>query len=240
MIAGSASALSQDRMRAVDGHLAAAWADRVSHDARLARLAVRVRFDRGVAQLAGDLASQGEHLLVRDLLGQLAGVHAVWSGARIGGREPVVLDLGCGATKQFAAGIGLDLRPAPGVDALADLSRPLPLSDSCADVVFAVHILEHLTDFMALVDEVHRVLRPAGMLHVISPWWGHVNAVADPTHVRLLDVQTIKGICRTPAGEQRWFPRHVGCDGASVFADLTPLGPGDPLPSAAHLARFFD
>jgi hypothetical protein len=103
-----------------------------------------------------------------------------------------------------------------------------------------VHILEHLIDFLTLVDECHRALRPGGTLHVMSPWWGHVNAVADPTHVRLLDVQTIKGICRRAPGAPRWYPLHAGCDGASIFADLIPLGPGDPEPEASHLARFFD
>jgi hypothetical protein len=32
----------------------------------------------------------------------------------------------------------------------------------------------------------------------LSPWWKHVNAVADPTHLRLLDTQTVKGICSSP------------------------------------------
>jgi hypothetical protein len=66
-----------------------------------------------------------------------------------------------------------------------------------------------------------------------------VNAVADPTHVRLLDVQTVKGICRRPGGP-RWYPLHVGCDGATVFADLTPLAAADPDPDPVHLSRFFD
>jgi hypothetical protein len=109
------------------------------------------------------------------------------------------------------------------------------------DVLFAVHILEHLIDFLPLLDECHRVLRPGGVLHVMSPWWGHVNAVADPTHVRLLDVQTIKGVCAMrPPGTPRWHPLHAGTDGASIFADLTPLGVDDDGPSPAHMARFFD
>jgi len=72
---------------------------------------------------------------------------------------------------------------------------------------------------------------------VLSPWWRHVNAVADPTHVRFLDVQTIKGICARAGSDRYWQPLHAGCDGATVFADLTPaVVPPDP----AQLARFFD
>ncbi|RZU71808.1 BON domain-containing protein [Micromonospora kangleipakensis] len=241
MVAMAQSAPSAERLRAVDGFLAEAWADLARHDDRLRALAVEVRFDRGVAHLAGEVADPAELRLVRDLVGRLAGVLGVWCKVSIGGRNPVVVDLGCGATKQWPGNLGLDIYPAPGVDAVADLSGSLPLADDSVDVFFAVHILEHLIDFLPLLDECHRTLRPGGVLHVMSPWWRHVNAVADPTHVRLLDVQTFKGICgQRPPGTPRWYPLHSGCDGASIFADLTPLGPDDPAPARTHLARFFD
>ncbi|GAA4570195.1 hypothetical protein GCM10023176_28210 [Micromonospora coerulea] len=241
MVAMAQSAPSAERLRKVDGFLAEAWADLARHDERLRPLAVEVRFDRGVAHLSGEVAGPAELRLVRDLVGRLTGVFGVWCRVGVGGREPVVVDLGCGATKQWPGNLGLDIYPAPGVNAVADLSGSLPLADDSVDVFFAVHILEHLIDFLPLLDECHRVLRPGGVLHVMSPWWRHVNAVADPTHVRLLDVQTFKGICgQRPPGTPRWYPLHVGCDGASIFADLTPLAPDDPAPDPNHLARFFD
>ncbi|WP_410821706.1 methyltransferase domain-containing protein [Micromonospora sp. 050-3] len=241
MVALAQTPPSADRLRAIDDFLAQAWADQVRHDDRLRDLAVEVRFDRGVAHLSGDVAEPAQLRLVRDLVGQMAGVYGVWCRVGIGGRAPVVVDLGCGPTKQWSSNLGLDIYPAPGVNAVADLSGSLPLADNSVDVLFAVHILEHLIDFLPLVDECHRVLRPGGVLHVMSPWWGHVNAVADPTHVRLMDVQTFKGICQLrPPGTPRWYPLHAGCDGASIFADLTPLPPdADPAPQS-HLARFFD
>jgi SAM-dependent methyltransferase len=232
--------LSGERLRKVDAFLAEACADLAAHDDRLRGTTVEVRFDRGVAHLTGEVVDERELLLVRQLVGRLDGVLAVWSRVRVGGRKPMVLDLGCGAAKQYADNLGFDLRYTDGVDAVADLSRSLPIADDSIDVIFTVHILEHLIDFLTLVDECHRVLRPGGTLHVMSPWWGHVNAVADPTHVRLLDVQTIKGICQRPPGAPRWYPLHTGCDGASIFADLTPLGVDDPEPEPSHLARFFD
>lgn len=240
MIASTTRARSGERLRAIDDFLAEAYADLVKHDDRLGGLAVEVRFDRGVAHLTGEVADARELHLVRQLVGRLDGVLAVWSLVRVAGRNPIVLDLGCGAAKQYPGNYGLDLRLASGVDAQADLCRTLPVADDSVDAIFTVHILEHLIDFLPLVDECHRALRPGGTLHVMSPWWGHVNAVADPTHVRLLDIQTIKGICQRPPGTPRWYPLHAGCDGASIFADLTPLGPDDPGPDVSHLARFFD
>ncbi|MGW4463054.1 methyltransferase domain-containing protein [Micromonospora sp. NPDC004704] len=240
MVSLARTASSGERLREVDGFLAESCADLAEHDARLRGVEVDVRFDRGVAHLTGEVADLAQLRLVRQLIGRFDGVLAVWSRIRVGGREPVVMDLGCGAAKQYPENLGLDLRRADGVDAQADLSGALPLADNSVDVIFTVHILEHLIDFLSLVDECHRVLRPGGTLHIMSPWWGHVNAVADPTHVRLLDVQTIKGICSRPPGTPRWYPLHAGCDGASIFADMTPLEPGDPEPTSSHLARFFD
>ena len=240
MVALAPAPLSGTRLRAIDEQLHEAFTDLAKHHDRLRGVTVDVRFDRGVAHLTGAVADHGELRLVRELIGRLDGVLAVWSRVSVAGRDPVVLDLGCGQAKQWPGNLGLDLRAAPGVDAVADLSRSLPVADGSVDVIFTVHLLEHLVDFLALVDECHRALRPGGTLHVMSPWWGHVNAVADPTHVRLLDVQTIKGICLRAPGSRRWYPLHAGCDGASVFADLTPLAPGDPEPTASHLARFFD
>lgn len=241
MVAMAHSAPSAERLTTVDGYLAEAWADLAAHDDRLRGLTVEVRFDRGVAHLRGAVADPAELRLVRDLVGRLAGVLGVWCRVDVAGRAPVVVDLGCGATKQWPGNLGLDIYPAAGVDAVADLSGSLPLADDSVDVFFAVHILEHLIDFLPLLDECHRALRPGGVLHVMSPWWRHVNAVADPTHVRLLDVQTFKGICgQRPPGTPRWYPLHAACDGASIFADLTPLPPDAPAPSRTHLARFFD
>ncbi|MFI7603879.1 methyltransferase domain-containing protein [Micromonospora sp. NPDC049366] len=241
MVALAQTPPSADRLRAMDDFLAEVWADQVGHDDRLRGLTVEVRFDRGVAHVTGEVAEPAQLRLVRDRIGRLAGVFGVWCRVRVAGRDPVVVDLGCGPTKQWPSNLGLDIFPAPGVDAVADLSGSLPLADDAVDVFFAVHILEHLIDFLPLLDEAHRVLRPGGVLHVMSPWWGHVNAVADPTHVRLLDVQTIKGIClQRPPGTPRWYPLHAGCDGASIFADLTPVAADADPPTKAHLARFFD
>ncbi|TYC06927.1 methyltransferase domain-containing protein [Micromonospora sp. WP24] len=241
MVALAQTPPSGDRLRAIDGFLAEAWTDEKAHDDRLRDLAVEVRFDRGVAHVTGEVADPGQLRLARDRIGRLAGVLGVWCRVRVAGHDPVVVDLGCGPNKQWPGNLGLDIFPASGVDAVADLSGSLPLADDSVDVFFTVHILEHLIDFLPLLDECHRVLRPGGVLHVMSPWWGHVNAVADPTHVRLLDVQTFKGIClQRPPGTPRWYPLHAGCDGASIFADLTPVPPDSDPPTKSHLARFFD
>jgi SAM-dependent methyltransferase len=240
MFVDGARPLSSRRLTACDEYLIGAATELLDHDDRLRGITVDVRFDRGVAHLTGAVAGPGQLRLARELIGRLGGVLAVWSRVHVAGREPVIVDLGCGQTKQYPGSIGVDRQAGSTVDVLADLARGLPFADRCVDVVFAVHVLEHLVDFLPLVDECHRVLRPDGMLHVLSPWWRFANAVADPAHVRLLDIQTVKGICDRRDGTPRWYPVHAGCDGASVFADLAPLADGAPGPPPGHLARFFD
>jgi SAM-dependent methyltransferase len=232
-------ALSERRLRRRDAFLAGAASEMFAHDRRLAGLAVEVGFDRGVAHLAGDVAQPSDLALVRRLIGRLDGVLAVWDRVRVAGRDPVILDLGCGDAPQYPENIGIDCRPAKAVTLLADLTNGLPIATASADAIFTVHVLEHLADYLPLLDECHRVLRAGGVLHVLAPSWRHVNAHADPTHVRLFDVQTVKGICLRPEPAPRWSPLHVGTDGATVFADLLPCAP-DEAPEPGPLGRFFD
>jgi len=232
--------LSDQRLRKRDAFLDRAVREMWKYDERVRDLAVNVRFDRGVAHLTGEVGAGAELDTARSLIGRLDGVLGVWDRVRVGGREPVVLDLGCGGQKQYPGNVGVDLCPTAEVSVLADVSGALPFAGDSADRVFLVHILEHLIDFLPLVDEVHRVLRPDGVAFILSPWWQYVNAVADPTHVRLLDVQTIKGICRRPGAPRTWTPLHAACDGASIFAELRPDKNGEQPPDDSELARFFD
>jgi 2-polyprenyl-6-hydroxyphenyl methylase/3-demethylubiquinone-9 3-methyltransferase len=59
---------------------------------------------------------------------------------------------------------GLELAAARGVVPLIGDVGALPIVTSCADVVVAGEILEHVTDVSAVVAELCRVLRPGGLL----------------------------------------------------------------------------
>jgi hypothetical protein len=58
--------------------------------------------------------------------------------------------------------------------------------------------------------------------------------------VKYLDVQTFKWFCGPHGDSAVWYPLHTGYDGASVFADLTPVRAGQPPPPVERLALFFD
>lgn len=213
----------------------------LAHDDRLRGLDVQVRFDGGVAHVDGRVRTPEDRERLRETICSLRGVYAMWDGVVAGDRGPLrTLDVGCGGTKQRATSAGVDRHAHDGVDVLADVAARLPFADRSVDRIYAVHVLEHVLDLVGVMNELHRVLADDGVLHVLSPHWQSIGAVADPTHVKYLDVQTFKWFCGLHGGAQVWCPLHAGYDGASVFADLRPVRDGAPLPEEERLARYFD
>lgn len=229
------------RAQQLDRLLAADVADALTNDGRTAHLELSVAVHGRVAHLEGEVGDREELELVRTLVPRVAGLHAVWDLVRVSGEpELLVVDAGCGDTKQVPSAIGVDAVAQPGVDVVADLDGGLPFETGSVDRLFAVHVLEHVGEMLAVMREFHRVLAPTGVLHVLAPHWRHVNAVADPTHVRYLDVQTFKYFCRPRAGVLPWRPLMVTASDTTVHADLQPVASGDPPPGPAELARWFD
>jgi SAM-dependent methyltransferase len=91
-----------------------------------------------------------------------------------------LLDLGCGTgwlADHFDDYTGLDGSPAAVALAaergrnvmLRDVGEPLPFPDASFDGVIVKDLLEHVADPVAVVAEVHRVLRPEGRVFASSP-----------------------------------------------------------------------
>jgi SAM-dependent methyltransferase len=205
----------------------------------LADLPLGVEVRGAVVHLTGSVRTDDERRQARAVAGRVRGIEAVWDRIDVPGRSARVLDIGCGGTKQVATAIGLDRHPQPGVQVVADLERDLPFADCSFDRVFAIHVLEHVLDIVRLMNEVHRVLRPGGVLHAITPHRQFINAVADPTHVRYFDVQTFRYFCKARPGMRAFRPLSVGQTVDNVLADLEPVKPGEELPSPLELARHF-
>lgn len=66
------------------------------------------------------------------------------------------------------------------------LRLPFPLPDACVHTAVVTHVVEYLDprDFFAWWDELHRVLRPHGVVHISGPYGGDESSgwVSDPQH----------------------------------------------------------
>jgi predicted SAM-dependent methyltransferase len=80
------------------------------------------------------------------------------------------LQLGCGANI-LSDWINTDSTPSsPHVDYL-DIQRPLPFTAAVLDAVFCEHTIEHVAkaDGIRLVSEIFRVLKPGGLVRLVTP-----------------------------------------------------------------------
>ncbi len=101
------------------------------------------------------------------------------------------LDLGCGLHP--APGfIGMDRSAAVHPDVVHDMEDlPWPFPSDSVEEVRASHSLEHVHDLLGVMEEIHRVLKPGGLLTAIVPYYRNERAFMDPTHVRFFTEHTM-------------------------------------------------
>jgi hypothetical protein len=93
-----------------------------------------------------------------------------------------ILDVGCGIKKHEGA-VGIDLLELPHVDIVWNLDElPWPVEESAYDRVILSHVLEHLENPYAAMDEVHRVAAADAEVNIITPHFSSVSSWKDPTH----------------------------------------------------------
>lgn len=101
------------------------------------------------------------------------------------------LDVGCGGRKLPGA-VGMDILALPGVDVVHDVDHaPWPFADGSFDLVFLNHVLEHVVDVVATMEEIHRVLAPGGRVVIQVPYFRCTDAYNDPTHTHFFASQTL-------------------------------------------------
>lgn len=141
-------------------------------------------------------------------------------------RKPVILNIGgkhpSSATARLCDSddfdtIECDLLFRPRTNLVAD-PHNLPIADASVDLVLLDAMLEHLFDPFVCVDEIHRVLRPGGLVYADSPFMLQV-------HGGPLDLLRFSHL-----GHRRLFRRFE-----EVASGIT-AGPGVAL---AYSAQFF-
>jgi SAM-dependent methyltransferase len=98
---------------------------------------------------------------------------------------------------------------------IADCEKRLPWDDDSFDRVLAIHVLEHLYNLPAALQEIARVLRPSGILCVVIPCeGGRLYSVGR----RFTTKRMFEKRYRTP---YEWMIRQEHCNTArEVLAEL--------------------
>lgn len=105
--------------------------------------------------------------------------------------DPTVLDLGAGRVERHRGALRLDVARKAEPHVVADLDGGgIPFRSNSFRVVAAHDVVEHVADLPALMDEVHRVLRPGGRFLVTTPHFSCANAYTDPTHRRAFGLRS--------------------------------------------------
>lgn len=118
------------------------------------------------------------------------------------------LRLNLGAGKRPRPGFySVDLLPLPGVDIVADLNAPLDaLPNNCVEEVYSRHTLEHVTEFLPLLAEIHRVARPEARIELVVPHFSNPHGYSDPTHVRFFGLYSLFYFCDESDQPRRKVP----------------------------------
>lgn len=99
------------------------------------------------------------------------------------------LNLGCGRTP-IQGWINLDIADIPGVDIVYDINNlPLPFQDGELDEILCNDIFEHL-EYIPVLKDLHRILKPGGILTIQVPHFTSRDNFIDPTHLKRFSVRT--------------------------------------------------
>ena len=98
-------------------------------------------------------------------------------------KEKIILELGCGNSKQFQNSIAIDLIDLNGVDIICDLNLGFPfIPDNSVDEIHSSHFMEHVSDFGFIIKEIYRILKPNGTNFMIIPHFSNPYFYSDYTH----------------------------------------------------------
>jgi SAM-dependent methyltransferase len=94
----------------------------------------------------------------------------------------MILQIGCGMAKIEGA-VTIDNNHRVNPDILWDLDdMPWPVETGKFDFVEAVDVIEHLDKTIKVMEEIHRVLKPGGRVHIRTTAWNTEQSFRDPTH----------------------------------------------------------
>lgn len=93
-----------------------------------------------------------------------------------------ILNLGCGQ-KRLDGAINLDRVADVNPDVVHDIDKfPWPFAENQFNEVRANDIIEHCSDVVATMEEIHRVCQSGALVRITTPHFSSANSFIDPTH----------------------------------------------------------
>lgn len=100
------------------------------------------------------------------------------------------IDLGCGNACDRSM-IGIDIDPHSQAQIVRDIDRAgLPFCRDSCKYIKAYSVMEHLNNFLFVMNGCRRVLKEGGILDIRVPRAGSNGSFRDPTHKRLFTKNT--------------------------------------------------
>lgn len=125
------------------------------------------------------------------------------AGARCAGVEPDPRSLERGQVRAEEHGVRIDLRHG--------FAEALPFEDAAFDLVVLDNVLEHVGDRAATLAEIRRVLRPGGVLYLVTPKpFAAYSLWSDPHYA-------MAGLVLMPRPMQVWYFERVRGGGRGSY-----------------------
>lgn len=122
--------------------------------------------------------------------------------------------------RQWRECVTLDYNVDHRPDIVADFNYPLPFKDETFEEIHAYEVLEHTGRqgdwkfFFNQFADIWRLLKPGGTFHATVPAWDSVWAWADPSHTRVVPLDSLvflsqrqyrEQVGRTPMSDFRFY-----------------------------------
>ena len=117
------------------------------------------------------------------------------AGADAHGIEPFAPSVERGRVRAEEHGVAIDLRSGVG--------ETLPFPNGALDLVILDNVLEHVQDRERTLDEIGRVLRPGGILYLVTPKPFALHSLVSDPHYALA------GLVLMPRPLQKWYFERV-------------------------------
>jgi len=101
------------------------------------------------------------------------------------------LELGCGNKKTKDNVICIDMAKNTAADILCNIDKGLPFKNDIFDKIYAFHILEHIDNFVYVMEELWRVSKNDAEIFIKVPHCSSYQSLwIDPTHKRAFSIYT--------------------------------------------------